>query len=654
MNFRVFILLLFISSLSISDAKASHIVGGEFSYVYLGDSISGGRTLQIYKVSLDIYEDCLNGSPDAIAQDNPAFFGVFYPDAFIAGGYALFEWDTFSVGPNALYYVSYITVPINFSNSCVSNIPATCLLKKTFEKTYYLPPSASGYLVSYQRCCRNASIVNVFDPGNTGSTFFCTIPPTGIHNNSAVFKNYPPQIICLNNPLNYDNSSTDADNDSLSYGFYSPLDVTNDANNAKPFPFPPPYDSVQYITPWSSQKPMTGNPVIQINPVTGLVTGTPNLIGRYLVGVYCDEWREGQLINTNRREFQFVVTPCTKTVVADIPQYSADYNTYIVDCSDYTVNFVNTSTGGFAYSWNFGVTGVAGDTSNVFEPSFTYPDTGTYTVKLIVNPGSSCPDSISRFVKIYPKFVAAFSDSGIQCPGSPINFTDQSLSSYKPITFWKWNFGDGDSSATENPVHNFAAGGTYNVIMVAENVKGCIDTVFKQLIIENFKPFAGDDTVIVKGANILFDATGGISYTWTPSTNLNDTGVYDPLGTYPDTGQFTYYVHVVSDYGCTGNDSIKVKVVGNAEFFVPTAFTPNGDGKNDYFRPIAVGYSALKYFRVFNRWGELVYNSTSFETGWDGTYKNVKADIGTYYWALRYIDRYGNEGTMKGDVTLIR
>jgi len=653
MNYRSFFILLVACTLSFFVADASHIVGGEFSYVFIGDSTSGGTHYDIYSVSLSIYEDCLNGSPEAIAQDNPAFFGVFYP---IAGGnYETYELDTFSDGPHAIFFTPpIITVPVNFSNACVSNIPATCLLKKTFQKTYALPSNGAGYIIAYQRCCRNASIVNVFDPSNTGSTFYCSIPQGTLHNNSAVFKNYPPQVICLNNPLSYDNSATDVDGDSLSYGFYSPLDGAEGSSNSKPDPVPPPYDTVSYVSPWSSQVPMTGSPAIHINPTTGLITGTPNLIGRYLVGVYCAEWRNGILININRREFQFVVTPCTKTVVANIPQYSTDFNTYIVDCANYTVHFINTSTGGFSYSWDFGVQGTTGDTSNEFEPSFTYPDTGTYTVKLVVNPGSSCPDSIERYVKVYPQFVAAFSDSGRLCPGDTIHFKDLTDATIKPITFWNWNFGDGHTDTAENPVHTYSQGGTYNVILVSENVKDCIDTALRQVVVETFKPFAGDDTVIVKGSNILFNAQGGVTYAWTPSTNLNDTAIYDPLGVYPDTGMFIYTVHVVSTYGCSGNDSIKVHVISSAEFIVPNAFTPNGDGKNDYFKPVAVGYSALKYFTIFNRWGQVVYNSTSFETGWDGTFNNVKCDIGTYYWELKYVDRYGKEGTMKGDVTLIR
>ncbi len=643
MKLRLLAILCVLFTLLCSDVHASHIVGGEFTYTYLGDSASGGFTFYKYQVNLSIYEDCLTGDPEAIAQDNPAFFSAYNMQTGL-----LTELDT------NIFYISSIQVPINFSNSCISNIPATCVLKKTFSKVYAFKANPAGYLIVYQRCCRNASIVNIQNPGNAGSTYYATIPPTALKNNSAVFKNYPPQIICLNNPLYYDNSATDADaGDSLSYGFTSALEY-GDPSNVKPYPNPPPYDSVTYIPPYSPQVPFTGFPPIQINPATGLITGTPNRIGRYLVAVYCHEWRGGVIINTIQREFQFVVTDCSKTVVADIPQYSTQFNTYIVDCQGYNVSFVNTSKGGFAYGWNFGVPGTNADTSNAFQPTFTYPDTGTYTVKLVVNPGSTCPDSISRFVKVYPKFTAAFSDSGQQCPGSPINFTDLSSASVKPINYWKWNFGDGDSSFTENPVHTYSVGGTFNAILVSQTSKGCIDTAFHQVIIETFKPFAGNDTIIVKGSDILFNAIGGISYSWSPSTNLNYTDIYNPLGTYPDTGTFIYDVHVTSDYGCSGDDTIKVLVVANAEFVVPSAFTPNGDGKDDYFRPIAVGYSTIKYFRVFNRYGQRVFSSNSFEVGWDGTFNNARADIGTYYWEISFTDRYGKDGVMKGDVTLIR
>jgi len=647
-----FYLLLIVFSLLQLETKASHIVGGEFTYHYLGDTIIRGTICTKYQVTLTIYEDCLTGSPQAIDADNPAYLGVYDGPGFDSLVYA-----------DSVNYTSWVTVPTGFSNACVTNIPKTCLIKKIFLDTFYLPPNNTGYLLSNQRCCRNGSIGNIVQPANTGSTFYCIIPPYPQHNSSAVFNNYPPQIICLDNPLFYDNSATDPDNDSLSYEFCASVTccLTGGPNNVKPWPPSGPdisgptyYDSVIYLPGFTAEHPMTGFPAIQIDPVTGLITGTPNAKGRYLVTVCCHEWRDGVMINTSKREFQFVVTSCSKAVIADMPQYSTDPNTYIVDCNNYTINFQNTSTGGFSYHWDFGVPGAPQDTSNEFEPTFTYPDTGTFSVKLVVNPHSTCPDSITRLVKVYPKFRAAFSDSGARCPGSTVYFTDLSTSTLKPIIYWKWLFGDGDSSLAENPVHAYIKPGIYNVSLVSENYRSCIDTAVNQLIIDNFTPFAGNDTAIVKGSSILFNATGGTKFTWSPPTNLSDTNIFNPVGIYPDTGHFTYYVHVVSAYGCTGLDSIKVDVVNQASFVVPSAFTPNGDGKNDVFRPLAVGYRNLNYFRVFNRWGQEVYFSTTLEAGWDGYYRSKEADMGTYFWEISFTDRFGKNGFMKGDVVLIR
>jgi gliding motility-associated-like protein len=633
-------ILITLLSLAVLPARASHIVGGEFTYKYLGDTTVGFTLLQKYQVSLSIYEDCINGQPEARAQDNPAFFSI-YPGGSTTPVYI----DT------NVYYASSVVVPANFSNSCITNIPPVCLLKKTFIRTYLLPLSATGYVVSYQRCCRNASIMNIKNPGDNGSTYFCMIP--AIHNNSAVFKNYPPQIICINNPLYYDHSAFDADGDSLSYEFCPALLGASDAN-IKPIPAAPPYDSVSYFSPFSAVNPITGFPPIEIDPATGIITGTPNRLGRFLVTVCCTEWRDGVRINVSRREFQFVVTDCSKVVIADFPQLSDAPNTYVVNCLDFKVHFINTSKGGFAYKWDFGVRTLDNDTSNAFEPDYVYPDTGTYAVKLIVNPGTTCPDSITRFVKIYPTFRAAFSDSGQQCPGLPITFEDASVATIKPITSWKWTFGDGDSSLDQNPTHTYTQGGTYNVTLISENIKNCRDTAVIPVVIQNFKPIAGDDTIIVKGEYIVFDAQGGVKYRWSPPSNLSDTTIRNPMASYPDTGRFTYYLFVESAYGCKGYDTITVRVVNQASFVVPNAFSPNGDGLNETFRPMAVGYRGLKYFRVFNRWGEEVYFSTTLESGWNGTYKNIGCDIGVYFWEISFVDRFGSEGHMKGDVTLVR
>lgn len=613
-------------------AGASHIVGGELSYVCNGNNR--------YTISITIYQDCLGGDPRAIAEDNPAYVGIFRNS------------NGTPIVLDSIRSDNSIAVPANFSNACVKNPPTTCLRKRTFTKDYTLPPSNAGYTVVYQRCCRNASIINILNPSQVGATYTCNIPPSSVAvcNNSAVFKNYPPQIICINNPLIYDHAATDPDGDSLSYEFCNTF-VGGSNNDAKPVPVAPPYDSVRYIAPYSYRNPMSGFPPIRINQQTGLITGTPNVQGRFVVTVCCHEWRNGVIVNTVKREFQFVVTNCSKAVVADIPQLSDEFNTYIVNCRDNTVNFINNSSGGFSYDWDFGLPGA---TSNDFEPTYTYPDSGTYLVKLVVNKGSTCPDSISRLVKVYPSFHANFGFDGLNCPGSPIQFSDSSFGTYMPVTSWLWNFGDGTTGDVPNPAHIYNQGGIYNVTLISKNIKGCTDTAFDQVLIDLFRPFAGNDTVIVQGESINFNATGGQLYTWAPADRLSNPNISNPRGDFPDTGTFSYSVFVESSYGCRGYDTINILVVGQGAFFMPSGFTPNGDGRNDIFRPVTVGYGSLNYFRIYNRYGQQVFSTAQLGTGWDGTVNGEDAQMDVYYWQISATDKDGQETVTKGDVTLIR
>jgi gliding motility-associated-like protein len=610
-------------------------VGGEVTYVYLGGNN--------YRVRIDIYQDCLTGEPPAIAQDNPAFISIFD-----GTGRRLLS--------DSIQATSSLKIPDNFSNECVNNKPPTCLNRLTFIKIYNLPPNGSGYEVVYQRCCRNAGIANIVDPGSVGATYYCNIPT--VPNNSAVFKNYPPQIICINNPIFYDHSAVDPDGDSLSYEFCTAYSG-GAPTDAKPIPLTTSFQPVNYVSGYDAQHPLKGNPPLKIDGKTGMITGTPVQLIRSVVTVCCHEWRNGVIINTVTREFQFVVTNCSKAVIAYIPQLSEEFNTYIVQCKGYTVQFINQSTGANpnnpnAYSWDFGVPDVNSDTSHQKEPEFTYPDTGTYAVKLVVNRGSTCSDSITRLVKVYPYLKAEFDYDGLPCPNTPIQFNNHTESTFKPVNFTNWNFGDGNSTSDENPIHSYSSGGTYPVTLVSKNVKGCIDTATHNIQIENFRPFAGNDTIIVKGESIIFNATGGSVYTWTPSTYLNNPNVRNPIGYYPDTTKITYVVHIASEAGCEGDDSITVWVVNQSAIFVPSAFSPNGDGRNDILRPIGIGYRDVNYFRVYNRWGQAVFYGTKFNEGWDGSYQGRTADIGTYFWVLSITDRFGNETTMKGDATLIR
>lgn len=629
------VILLFLSN----SLFASHIVGGDISYLCLGNNT--------YEFTVNIYRDCLpqsqgGGSPGALADDEFGFFSIYRGNNF----YLI----------DSIFASNKFTVPVNFSNDCINNFPATCISQLQFKFVKVLPASTQAYTLIYQRCCRNNSVNNLINPGGTGATFSCEIPPN-ICNNSAKYKNYPPQIICANNPFIYDNGAVDADGDSLSYEFCAALDGA-DEQDPKPkvtspnLPFVP---SVNYRTPFSSLNPLGGNPQLSINPITGLITGTPNIQGRFVVTICCNEWRNGVIINTIKRDFQFVVTDCSKAVIANIPQYSEFPNTYIVSCKTKTVKFDNISIGGFKYFWDFGVNGITTDTSSAFSPTYTYTDTGTYVVKLLVNEGSSCPDTISRIVKVYPSFNTDFDYAGLLCPLSPINFTDKSSSTLDPVNFWKWNFDDGTIDNVQNPQHFFPnLGKNFNVTLIAGNKYGCRDTMKKELLIPKVTVFAGNDTVIVKNTPLQLNGTGASSYVWSPTAKLDNPFIYNPIFISSDTGTFEHILVGTTNNGCVGKDTINITVATGPYLSVPNAFSPNGDGLNDYFRILAAGFTKVNNFKIFDRWGKMLYSSNDFKKGWDGFVNGRRCEVGVYFWYLQATDIDGKTKMLKGDVTLVQ
>jgi gliding motility-associated-like protein len=164
--------------------------------------------------------------------------------------------------------------------------------------------------------------------------------------------------------------------------------------------------------------------------------------------------------------------------------------------------------------------------------------------------------------------------------------------------------------------------------------------------------FAGNDTNAVYGVPHQLFGSGGKSYLWTPSSTLNSPFLQNPMATLYNDSHFSLLV--TDDIGCTNTDDVFIKVYKGPTYYIPNAFTPNGDGANDIFRATPVGISVTDYFAVYNRMGEMVFITREWLKGWDGTYKGKKADAGTYVWMIKGSDKYGKVVEMKGTVILIR
>ena len=192
------------------------------------------------------------------------------------------------------------------------------------------------------------------------------------------------------------------------------------------------------------------------------------------------------------------------------------------------------------------------------------------------------------------------------------------------------------------------------ILTVTDNY-GCNFTVLDSVWVTMMPPlvvFAGNDTNAILGRPHQLLGSGGSNYVWSPAGPLNNPFIANPLATlYND----TYFTVVVTDaIGCTASDGVFIKVYEGPNYYVPNAFSPNGDGLNDVFRPIPVGIKSTEFFRVFDRYGKLVFQTNKWLEGWDGMFKGKQALEGTYVWTIKGMDKNGRVIEMKGTVILVR
>ncbi len=206
-----------------------------------------------------------------------------------------------------------------------------------------------------------------------------------------------------------------------------------------------------------------------------------------------------------------------------------------------------------------------------------------------------------------------------------------------------------------NPIVQNPTASIRYIVTVTDNL-GCPKPVRDTILVtvDKITADAGSrDTVVVLGQPLLLNATGSTNYLWSPPTWLNNINISGPVSL--PQNNIEYVVRVSNNFGCFAYDSIRVRVFFvEPGFYVPNAFTPNGDGRNDRFRPIAIGLKSVDLFRVYNRWGQLLYSSTDTKLGWDGTFRGKGQDPATYVWYAEGTDYRNLKIKKKGSVVLIR
>lgn len=540
---------------------ATHIVGGVVYYKKLS-----GNT---YEIKLIVYRDCFYGVPPF---DDPASIGFF--DAATNNLYTEVQLST----------SDSIDVPNFINNDCFTAPVNICYREARYTFNITLPPNTNGYIIAYQRCCRNNSISNIVTPESTGATYLATIPSSAFttNNSNPVYTNFPPTFICLGFPLVFDHSATDIDGDSLVYELCTPLDGASFADPIPQPPYNPPYNPVTFISPYSQSNMLNGvggGVPLSINPQTGLLTATPTTIGQFVVGVCVKEYRGSIYLGTTRRDFQFNVIPCPSLIVAD---FSAQQSNVLTFCGQFHVDFINQSFGAGSYFWNFGDPTTLADTSIATNPSYTFPDTGVYNVTLIayssLNP--NCADTAFATVTIKPALTTDFTYTTTPCTYT-VQFNDFVTNNTGTVSSVNYSFGDNTSGSTNDPLHTYGGAGTYTVTLITTSTDGCVDTIQKQLTLPPFvsSNAASQSAICNNDCNGLawaspINGTPPFNYQWSNSASTDS--IFNLCAG-------TYTVTVTDSNGCTSSQTVTVSQ--------PTPLVATATKTDDYCGAICIGTS---------------------------------------------------------------
>jgi gliding motility-associated-like protein len=315
-------------------------------------------------------------------------------------------------------------------------------------------------------------------------------------------------------------------------------------------------------------------------------------------------------------------------------------------CSGDTIR-LTTNSNALSYSWNPATQCIDAHAQN---PLVVTNNTTTYSVIARIG---GCLDTAAMVVKAIPNpSVNAGKDTSICYKTSVQLHGSVTGSAYN----WKPSSGLDDANKI-NPVASPAQ--TTSYILSASDTLGCpkvtTDTV-TVTVMPLVKAFVSSDTSIFVGEPLQLHASGGIAYLWTPSTGLSSDTSANPVAIYNQAFDAIRYKVLVFNEACRDSDFVTVRVFNSPEpvIYVPSTFTPNGDGINDFFHPIAVGMKQILFFRIYNRWGKLIFSGGNSNTKWDGTFEGKQQPQDVYVWTVRAIDYKGTVYIEKGIVTLIR
>lgn len=533
------------SVLTTDTLQATHIVGGNMYYQCLGNNN--------YRVTFEMRRDCFNG--DERAQfDDPASIAVYDGNGELMNNIGRF-------GLIQIPFSSSDTLNEILTSECRVFGEDVCVHTTTYEAVVNLPSNDSGYVLVYQRCCRNNTLNNIIEPLETGATYAVEISPESMRlcNSTPQFNDWPDIYLCNNDWYRFDHSAFDIDGDSLVYELCVPsTGATRDAPQPRPA-LPPPFEDVTWAPPYSLTNMMGGTAPIRIDSRTGLLSVRPDVIGQFLIGICVKEYRNGELLTVVKRDFEFNTRVCNDAPEAN---FVAEPNP---NCEGLEVQFVNNSTTNRDYFWYFDYDSDRSLTSTEQSPTFTFPESGRYKVRLEVTDGE-CLDiftqniGVSSAGDIQPDFVISSDDCGTNFT---FKFESTTKSSQRIISHdWKIDYGGfrRSENTAEFTLNLPKEDRTATIVYTVTGETGCTETITRTVDLHYLETTPiNTDITICKGSSteLIDEVDDAFTYSWSPSTGLD---LSDPTQPIASPTESTEYILSLSDGICNTQISVPVTV----------------------------------------------------------------------------------------------
>ena len=659
---------------------ANHLLGGEINYKFIATS---GST-STYKVTLSLYADCSSNIPGGAYQALPGAT----PEILVYKGNATFSSTKLDYDVSQSDVEITPVCPDEADNTACTDItnPIPGVKRYVYSKNITLTGTDSNWRfaflgnVSFQPLVtlagRSQIIQNaqILDASGTTTVMYleATLNNVSGYNNSTVFLSPPTPFFCINKAADYSLGAADADNDSLNFLLIPGKTVDNNSASH--------YSNVEYLAPYTAQDPLPTVPGdFNLSNINGQMSFTPNLVLNCLVTNLVEEYRNGVKVGSSMREMTFVIldncnNDAPTSPVTDIQNANIDLdaagNLYLSACEgqikdiSFDIHSVDPNNDNVFVTY---ANLPAGATITLSSDSTSHPDLhfdwnltdappGNY-IFYVTYTDDGCPlasrKTIAYTIRVIPHAISFAEGTLGACSQQSDGKAWAIPVGENTIDYnYKWEDVNGNvlrniQSTNGDTLSNLPVG-TYKLYI--RNSEGCGHNIIFEITELPLPDIQlPPDTLICYGLpiNLYTEVQPNVSYVWNTGDSTcciiaHESGIY--------VLKATNHCGFVSD--STRLEFVKCDYC----IFVPNAFTPNDDGKNDEFVILPVCIIDKYQIQIFNRWGQLMFTSLSPTKSWDGTFHGKQVDAGTYFYEIDAIteDKSRSVVKLKGDITLIR